>query len=801
MSKRILKDLEIEAALEEIFGLPSDPEDSEDGEESEEEDVQYNSVKLQRVLEEIDEPLPLPGLRSTARSSIPFPNDAGSPTPSSMDARSPTPSSFVAGSPAPSLLNAVSPIPSSMCTRSPTPSSMDARSPISSYNAIESSVRPSYVRKPRTLQSTGSSLSSTNADSLTAASQLSNRSAEASESQNFQTPRTVQIRGRGRNRESRSGQRVGRCASRGNSRDARRENSRGAKRGNSRGARRGNSLGRRQTNSVGRVRGNVRRAEATRRQREELPDNDSSEGESDANEDEWTKKSWADRPHFQPSSFDQIPMRPKRILPANTRPIRYFEKFFTDEVFELIVTQTNLYAIQQNIIGWTPVDGREFKAFLGILIIMGYHVLPSIDLYWSSDPDFRVNEIASTMTAKRFKQILRCLHLNDNTQCPARTSPEFDKLFKLRPLLTLINQACQENAHDSSSQSIDESMILFKGRSSLKQYMPMKPIKRGFKVWCRCDSSSGYLYEFDVYTGKIGDRVEEGLGANVVKKLTEKIIENDLDNIHVTFDNFFCDYSIMEYLYDSGIFATGTVRRARADMPKLIKGKKNLNLNKGEYKWRVKEDVGVVIWQDTKEVLVMSNAFHPTIGETTVMRTQKDGTKLPLACPAAIKEYTKRMGGVDTFDQIKSTYSVGRRSKRWWLRIFYFVLDLSITNAFLIYGKNCNTTKLSNLEFRVALSRGLIGGFTSRKRHYDGSNYINRKKVTLSDNYQKSQHMVPPETRFTNVGDHMPCELPSYKRCRMCSTKLHDKRSKIMCRKCNVPLCITPCFYKFHKEK
>ena len=30
-------------------------------------------------------------------------------------------------------------------------------------------------------------------------------------------------------------------------------------------------------------------------------------------------------------------------------------------------------------------------------------------------------------------------------------------------------------------------MIKFQGRSSLKQYMPMKPTKRGIKVWVLAD--------------------------------------------------------------------------------------------------------------------------------------------------------------------------------------------------------------------------------------------------------------------------------------------------------------------------
>ena len=53
--------------------------------------------------------------------------------------------------------------------------------------------------------------------------------------------------------------------------------------------------------------------------------------------------------------------------------------------------------------------------------------------------------------------------------------------------------------------AIDEAMVAFKGRSSIKQYMPMKPVKRGYKIWCLCDSHNGYLWNFEVYTGASKD--------------------------------------------------------------------------------------------------------------------------------------------------------------------------------------------------------------------------------------------------------------------------------------------------------
>ena len=62
----------------------------------------------------------------------------------------------------------------------------------------------------------------------------------------------------------------------------------------------------------------------------------------------------------------------------------------------------------------------------------------------------------------------------------------------------------------------------FKGRSSLKQYVPLKPVRRGFKSWVRADSTNGYISDFSVYTGK-EEVVEKDLGAKVVKKLAEPL--------------------------------------------------------------------------------------------------------------------------------------------------------------------------------------------------------------------------------------------------------------------------------------
>lgn len=68
-----------------------------------------------------------------------------------------------------------------------------------------------------------------------------------------------------------------------------------------------------------------------------------------------------------------------------------------------------------------------------------------------------------------------------NSLQPKKGDAKYEKLFKIRPLITHLSQRFLSVLHPSQNQAIDESMIRFKDRSSQKQYMPKKMIKRGYK--------------------------------------------------------------------------------------------------------------------------------------------------------------------------------------------------------------------------------------------------------------------------------------------------------------------------------
>jgi len=476
----------------------------------------------------------------------------------------------------------------------------------------------------------------------------------------------------------------------------------------------------------------------------------------------------------------------------------FFTALFDDDIISHIVDETNRYAQQPKlhknrrsgsaVVGpiknWRDTNSAEVRAWIGMTILMGIHQMPDVDSYWSSDPALTVSVVANVMPCKRYKKLQETLHLNDNATAAPRQSDQFDKLHKVRPLVDKLNAKIREAYTPSQVMSVDESMIPFKGRSSIKQYMPMKPVKRGYKVWCIADSKTGFILQFEIYTGKATNTdttaANTTLGERVVLNLTRDIC---MANSLVAFDNFFTSVNLVNALHAKKIYAVGTVRMNSKGLPQLMKNKDHLE--RGQFMFNTKGAVAAFKWMDKKPVTVLSSSNSPQ-EVVTVKRRNKDGTAAEVACPGAIARYNQIMGGVDKFDQLRERYEIGRRSVKWWHRIMYFLIDLAIVNAFVMWKLSKPNAKHDQLTFRLHLARQLIGQHTSRKRKGNVPNFLSQKKH------------VPDDVRLSGVGSHMPTTGSSYRRCRHCSTKKQEKRTKCLCLACSVPLCLAPCFRQFH---
>ena len=162
---------------------------------------------------------------------------------------------------------------------------------------------------------------------------------------------------------------------------------------------------------------------------------------------------------------------------------------------------------------------------------MGINHLPCTADYLSPD-EFTGNVgIQKVMTKNRYEEIGRFFHLNNSALQRKQGEDGYDRLYKVRPILTNFNDKVKEVYHPPKNISVDEGMIAFKGRLAFRQYMPIKPVKYGIKVWMAADASNGFVVNHNVYLGKENDCVREnGLGYDVVMDLISPLYNQ---NYHV----------------------------------------------------------------------------------------------------------------------------------------------------------------------------------------------------------------------------------------------------------------------------
>ena len=108
-------------------------------------------------------------------------------------------------------------------------------------------------------------------------------------------------------------------------------------------------------------------------------------------------------------------------------------------------------------------------------------------------------------------------------------------------------QRCRELYQPSENVAIDKQMVKSKHRSGMRQYMQLKPVTFGLKLWVLAHSLNGYIYDFDIYTGKREPLHEQGLGYTVVMKLASRLLDQ---GYNFYFNNFYTSPAIINDLYN-----------------------------------------------------------------------------------------------------------------------------------------------------------------------------------------------------------------------------------------------------------
>lgn len=460
-----------------------------------------------------------------------------------------------------------------------------------------------------------------------------------------------------------------------------------------------------------------------------------------------------------------------------------------DDIVDIIVYQSNLYATQKSKV--LNLKKEELLTFIGINFFMGYNTRPAWRDHYSSAPDLNNALICKTLPRDRFAIILSHLHCNDSSKMPSGCK---DKLYKIRPMIDALNKKFEMVYHGTRELSVDESMIKFKGRSVLKQYLPMKPIKRGYKLWCLADQR-GYIKKFQIYQGKDEELNTKFTGYGLGEKVVLELTEQDWSKGKVVyFDNFFTSVALLEKLKTENTYACGTIRSNRKGLPGNMLADSQLKRGDSDHRFS-NLDIGYWKWKDNKMVHLVSN-FHGN-EEATVSRKEKNGTKSAITCPIAVKDYNMYMGGVDTADRLRALYCIDRKSPKWWHRLFWGLLDIVFVNAYVIHGLIMEQTTVK--DFRRSVTQGLM---TMK----DAS----QKRKTSTDNTakggpskrRKSDYSTIKDVRLGNRGIHWPTFVENRGRCEVCSLKKIQSKPHSKCSHCNVFLCVNEkknCFIEYHE--
>jgi hypothetical protein len=267
---------------------------------------------------------------------------------------------------------------------------------------------------------------------------------------------------------------------------------------------------------------------------------------------------------------------------VDATPYEIFSTMFNEEVFSLLVEQTNLYYEQylqtkggldnlprfSRARAWRPVTVPEMKVFIAIVLYMGLVRLPNYDMYWSTDELISLKSLCLYMTRDRFYNIMSFFHANDNSREPPRDDANYDAGYKVARIADLLLRKWKSGYKPKRELSVDETLIPFKGRTKLLQYIPNKPHKWGIKVWTLADSVSGYVYNWSLYTGKTAaDPGGRGLAHRVVTSLCTPLY--DLGH-HIYCDNFFTSPALFDELSEHQTGACGTLRSNRIGVPAQV---------------------------------------------------------------------------------------------------------------------------------------------------------------------------------------------------------------------------------------
>ena len=497
-------------------------------------------------------------------------------------------------------------------------------------------------------------------------------------------------------------------------------------------------------------------------------------------------------------------------------PLSILKTFLTDKLMDDIVSHTNRYAelikslpqVQERMEAtqrslftlWKDLTVDELWVYISIQVLMGIVHKPNIHLYWSGNHLVNTPIFSRLMRRDRFEQIRKMLHFTN----PLSEDPQ-DSLSKLNTFLDSLRETFRANYKPEKHLAVDEYLSLWKGRLKFRMYIPSKRERYGIKIYMLCESDTGYLVDFIIYTGADTKypKPTVPLPKNFddyknPSKVVLSLMEGYYNYGHnLALDNFYTSPELLKALFLNHTDAYGTLRKKEG-------------LPSDFWSWKPAKGVGepaeikfcdetymVLRWNDpykTKKVKIVSMMSTKHVGDIVDAGKLHHATKQQIRKPDVIVQYNKTMGGVDNLSRVLVPYALARKGVKWYRKLAELFIDFCIYNSFIMWKKLNPNVRLTNLQFRDQLVKSII-------MFHVQDEASNRSGPSEADTSNQNPLRLK-EKHFIGMIPLLPNQNKrKRKRCVRCTAMGKRTDSSYECKKCGVGLCLEPCFEIYHTKK
>lgn len=221
----------------------------------------------------------------------------------------------------------------------------------------------------------------------------------------------------------------------------------------------------------------------------------------------------------------------------------------------------------------------------------------------------------------------------------------------------------------------------------------------GVKAFTMADSSNGYLLNILLYTGRetLREASPEFSDLPQPAQVVMHVVSPYLDRGHHLFtDRYYTSVPLAQALSKHNTSFTGTSNKNRVNLPDELSQMKSMK--GGEMVSYRTNDLLALAWQAEKRNKPVYMLSTESSAKWETIRPQ-NAYNPPTQKPSAVHLYNHNMNGVDRADQLAVYYSFERKTRKWWRKVFFWMMESTIVNSFIIY-KEVVADPSSHLSYR-----------------------------------------------------------------------------------------------------